>query len=605
MGTYIDDLKRVLSDFQDKVESDLEEIRSHKVAVQQIRAEMQEGMSQGLFYRDDKRLIISAPEIIIGNVDENGMLMDGASIVTVRGGEVNLQGVGEAGSVNTCASSIRQTAVDCGIDGKEEVVRETSQVVSQATSIVLESNNATGVFSKTPNVKAGNGGVLIHADSQLQLEASIPAESHKGMLNTKLVELGKKKSDLLEIANAKKKNFEQIAKQLEKIIEEQEDLTTDDNAIKANTKEINKLQHKFDFYSHALAKATESWIETVSRLAEVCRQKTVIEAEKDTIVTGDDYKKKSTGASVTILGENVFMISADGEGNLRDNDTSGIEIMASTVGIDSSEYDQSLKKGGSVSISAETINFETVNPTQLEHDDNGELKKGQYPVVGDIFIRSKNISVEAVDREIKDGNNEEKALAKDSSIVIRAEKMDFSTTDTEGKATGSVKVNSKEVRVTSLDSSDNGNQVSDGSNMLLLSENMFLGTKSSSDNKFLKPKTLQVIGDKIGLFACEALAAKSVDGQGKTKSLLQLTENSASISGSKTQVYGETTIHAKLEVKDNVTIPDASIDNLEVGKSMKTPNFTIGTKISKPAQAEKPNDNVDVKESKLGSDNKK
>lgn len=603
MGTYIDDLKRVLSDFQDKVESDLEEIRSHKVAVQQIRAEIQEGMSQGLFYRDDKRLIISAPEIIIGNVDENGMLMDGASIVTVRGGEVNLQGIGEAGSVNTCASSIRQTAVDCGIDGKEEVVRETSQVVSQATSIVLESCNATGVFSKSPNVKAGNGGVLIHADSQLQLEASIQAESHKAMLNTKLAELGKKKSDLLKIANTKKKNFESIAKQLEDIIEEQENLTTDDNAIKTNIKDINKLQYKFDFYSHALKDATDSWIDIISRLAEVCRQKTAIGEKKDAIVVGDDYKKKSTGAVVSIMGENIFMVSADGEGNLRDNNGSGIEILAKTVGIESSEYNQSLKKGGSVSISAETINFETINPTQLEYDDNGELKKGQYPVVGDIFIRSKNISVEAVDREIKDGNNEEKALAKDSSIVIRAEKMDFNTTDTEGKATGSVNVNSKEVRVTSLDSSDNGNKVTDGSKMLLLSENMFLGIKSSDDNKFLKPKILQAISDKIGFFACGALAAKSVDGQGKTKSLLQLTENSASISGSKTQVYGDTTICAKLDVKGKVTLPDVAIDNLDVSKSLSAPDIKSGIKVSKPAQAEKPKDDVDVKESKLDNKN--
>jgi hypothetical protein len=437
----------------------------------------------------------------------------------------------------------------------------------------------------------------------LQLEASIQAESHKAMLNTKLAELGKKKSDLLKIANTKKKNFESIAKQLEDIIEEQENLTTDDNAIKTNIKDINKLQYKFDFYSHALKDATDSWIDIISRLAEVCRQKTAIGEKKDAIVVGDDYKKKSTGAVVSIMGENIFMVSADGEGNLRDNNGSGIEILAKTVGIESSEYNQSLKKGGSVSISAETINFETINPTQLEYDDNGELKKGQYPVVGDIFIRSKNISVEAVDREIKDGNNEEKALAKDSSIVIRAEKMDFNTTDTEGKATGSVNVNSKEVRVTSLDSSDNGNKVTDGSKMLLLSENMFLGIKSSDDNKFLKPKILQAISDKIGFFACGALAAKSVDGQGKTKSLLQLTENSASISGSKTQVYGDTTICAKLDVKGKVTLPDVAIDNLDVSKSLSAPDIKSGIKVSKPAQAEKPKDDVDVKESKLDNKN--
>ena len=603
MGSFIDKLKEALKGFKDEDDRSIGKNYEHKHNVQKLRAEMQEGMFKGLFYRDGNRLIISAPEVIIGNVDENGMLIEGGS-VTIRAGEVNLQGVGENGSVNTCAASIRQTAQDRGIDGKEAVVWNKSEIVNQAASIVLESNNTDNVFYKEPEI-TDRGGIVIHSDSTLQLEACISAESCKSKVEASITELENKKNEIEDIVNEKEQNFEAIAKDLQTIIEKQEELSTDDQTVKANLKELKKLQYKFEFNSRALKEATDSWFDAISALAEVCRQKEALEAKKDTIVVGDDYKTNSTGASVSIVGERIDLLSEDGENNRRDNDGSGIGIYANEVEIASREKDQSLKKDGSVIISAKSLGFNTVSPTNLEENDNGTIKNGQFPVVGDIFIRSKNISVEAVDREIKDGNNEEKALAKDSSIVIRAEKMDFNTTDTEGKATGSVKVNSKEVRVTSLDSSDNGNQVSDGSNMLLLSENMFLGAKSSSDNKFLKPKTLQVVGDKIGLFACEALAAKSVDGQGKTKSLLQLTENSASISGSKTQVYGETTIHAKLEVKDKVTIPDATVDNLEVGKSMKTPNFTIGTKISKPVQAEKPNDNVDVKESKLDSGDKK
>ena len=88
-------------------------------------------------------MIISAPNIVIGNVDKNGdLLSGGVGNVTIKGSNVALEGVGDGGSVVTRASSIRQTAVDPGVDGVENVVRSTSEIVSQAGSIVLHSSEA-------------------------------------------------------------------------------------------------------------------------------------------------------------------------------------------------------------------------------------------------------------------------------------------------------------------------------------------------------------------------------------------------------------------------------------------------------------------------------
>lgn len=577
MGTFTDDWKSALEEFQKSVNKDLEEIRAHKTEVMALKSEMQRGLPQGLIYRDGNRLIISAPEVIIGNVDESGALLPGGSVVTVRAEQVDLQGVGAAGGVHTRAASIRQIAVDPGIDGKESVVRAMSEVVSQATSIVIESDDAIDVFSKRPS-SAGHGGVLIHADSSLRLEASITAEQHKSEIEAKIKELESSKKTLEKLADGQKKGFDAIAKQLDEIMEEQEKITADENEIRTSFLDLDELQDQFSVNSHALAKATESWIETVSTLAEVNRQITALKAEKEAITTGDAYKKKSTGANVSIVGERISMVSADGEGNLRDNEGAGIGILANKVSIASREADQSLKKEGSVSISAKTLNLTTVNPTGLEYDDKGTLKTGKYPVEGDVFIRSKNITMEAVDNEIENGEKKETALTKEGKIAVRAESMDFTTTDTEGKATGSIGINSKAVNIRSIDVDKDkrtDDKLAAGGTMLLLSEKMYVGAK----DKDHKSKKLQAVSEEMGLFADKTLEAQQGDG----KAIVQLDGGNASIAGSKTQIYGDTTVNAKTEIKGDLKAPKATIDNVEAKSSFKSSNISDGIAVPAPA----------------------
>ena len=577
MGNFSDEWKKVLEEFQNSVSKDLEEIRHCKAEVQAMRAQMQEGLKQGLYYRDGTRLIISAPEIIIGDVDESGALMSETSKVTVRGGHVDLQGVGLGGCVHTRAASIRQTAVDTGIDGQEAVVGPVSEVVSQAANIVIESNDAYEVFSKNP-VSAGRGGISIHADSSLMLEASVTAEQHKATVEARTKELEQAKKSLEKTASAQKKNFDNLAKQVEKIMADQEKITGDENEIRASFRDLDEMQDQFDVCSKALAKVTDGWIRTVSSLAEVSRQITALKSVKDEIVTGDSYKKESTGACVSIVGERIDLISADGEGNLRDNEGAGIGIVGNEVNIASREADQSLKKEGSVSISAKTLNLTTVNPAGLEYDDKGMLKKGKLPVEGDVFIRSKNITVEAVDNEIEDGKNKETSLTKEGKIAVRAETMDFTTTDTEGKATGSIGINSKVVNIRSIDvdkEKRTDDKLAAGGSMLLLSEKMYVGAK----DKDHKSKKLQAVSEEMGFFADKTLEVQQGDG----KAIVQLDGGNASIAGGKTQIYGDTTVNAKAEIKGDLKAPKATIDNVEAKSSFKSSNISDGIAVPAPA----------------------
>ena len=96
-----------LSEFESSVKKDLDEIRKCKAEMQQMKLELA-SMKKGRVISDNERLILSAPEIIIGHVDEGGMLKEGsASHIIVRGTQVDVHGIGQGGQVAMRAPSIR------------------------------------------------------------------------------------------------------------------------------------------------------------------------------------------------------------------------------------------------------------------------------------------------------------------------------------------------------------------------------------------------------------------------------------------------------------------------------------------------------------------
>ena len=171
-----------LSEFESSVKKDLDEIRKCKAEMQQMKLELA-SMKKGRVISDNERLILSAPEIIIGHVDEGGMLKEGsASHIIVRGTQVDVHGIGQGGQVAMRAPSIRQIAEDPGSDGRERVVYSNSEVVSQARNITLQSNDVEGMFSDYPG-STGGSGILIHADQEVKIDASISSEKKEERLS--------------------------------------------------------------------------------------------------------------------------------------------------------------------------------------------------------------------------------------------------------------------------------------------------------------------------------------------------------------------------------------------------------------------------------------
>jgi uncharacterized protein YfeS len=631
MDYIIKDWEKKMSAFESSVEKDLKEIRKCKADIQQMRNEIQREKQGNYFVRDAQRIILSAPEIILGNVDPDGVLYDGAaSKIVLRGTDVDLEASGHGGRVETRAASIRQIAEDPGSDGHEHVVGVLSEVVSQARQIVIQSDDATGAFSALPS--SGGSGVRIHTDSQIEISATQTAESREKQLENRIKELETRKSQLKEQAADHKESFGDLIKEIEELIQKREELVKDDNAIRAKYNEMEEANAELELATESLGEEARSYSAILAMLSETNRLLKCFKDEKSKIKKGDDFKKNATGCAVSILGERIGLASVDGEGNLRDTDGSGIAMTANRVSIAAIEADGKLKEKGQVRIQAKnvevttagtadatydkgeltkatyeaegdftlksknitiesvdyevadkkrkekqltadskiklrakTIEVSTESSANVEVDDEGKLTKANYQAEGDIIVRSKTLTVASTDNDLENDETKEKALTAGGTITIRAEKMDLAATDTEGKATGSVSINAKDVSLKSMDTdkeSHDDKALAAGSTMLIVSETMNVGAKS----KDMKSKKVETMSEEISVAADKTLEHSQGDGKASVK----LADGKATVEASKTQIGCDT------EVKGEVKAPKATIDKVQVNQSFKSPNITDG-----------------------------
>lgn len=593
MDYIFNDWEKKLSNFADSVEKDLNEIRQCKAEIQQMKLEMEVERQKGRYVRDDHKLVLSAPEIVIGNVDRNGTLFPGGSTIVVRGTDVGVQAAGEGGLLEMRAAGIRQIAEDPGVDGYEHVVYNRSEVVSQARNIIIQSDETTDAFF-APTIPTGGSGVRIHADQKVDIEAAMMAESREELLGD-MIKSAENMQELLKAqADQQKSGLHSSILEITKLIEKKEKLAEDYTAVRANAADIQSLDRQIRELSSSIANNIYDYTEVLSQLAEANRQAKSFKALKEAVVKGKDFKTKPTGAAVAITGEHISLVSADGEGNLRDNEGSGISMKANTVDIASVEEDGKLKKEGQVSITAKSIGMTTAGETGQEYEE-GVLKTATYTTEGDVVIRSKNITLESTDYEVADKELKEKALTKDGKISIRAEKTDLSAVNTEGKAAGSISLNAKDVNLKAMDTdkeSHEDKEPAQGGKVQLLAENMLLGEKDKS-------KQLQMVSETISLAAAKELKAQ----QGEEKAVVKLSDEKTAITASEvnvkaktaiegdtqikgetkikgdTEVDGSTKVSGDSEVKGEVKSPKATIDNIEAKSSLKSPNISDGIAI--------------------------
>ena len=632
MAYIFEEWKKMLEKFQQCVDKGVEEMHQQKAEVQQIKTDIFNRLDRGAYYHDDERIVISAPEIVIGNVDKSGAL-NGSYVgtVVIKGSDVSLEGVGETGRIVSRAPIIHQKAVNPGIDGRENVVCDSSEIVSQACDIVLHSSDAKGEFSQLP-LHAGRGGISLHADKKFNIEAAVTAERRKKQIEDVIKGLDTQSKELKKSVENQKKAVDKFLQDMIKLAEKEEKLNSPkDHSTFTNLTDISKVHEQMEALMPSVYRSTQTFIDLVSELAEVNRRKNALEKEKGAIKTGDDFKKKSTGASMSVVAESISVATADGDGNLHTNPGAGISVRTPRMGLNMHDdqgalakdgyfsvsaqnitldtvnpkdkgkewpmegkvkiqskdinleaidykmndknqlWEKELTKEGKITMSAKTVEVSTANPKGIERDEKGKFIKGEFVGEGDVIIRSKTVSVESLDYEVKDGKLSTKALTKDGKLGIRTEKTTVIAADTEGKATGSINLNAKAVNVKSMDVDKEkltDSKLAAGSTMTLVSEKMYVGAKS----KDVKSKKVQTVSEEIGAFADKTLEMQ----QGEGKAAVQLDGGNAAVSGSKTQVYGETTINGKTEVKDELKAPKVVGDSVEAKSAFKSKNISDG-----------------------------
>lgn len=563
-----DDWMERLNTFQDGLKKELKEFRKCKAEMQQIKEEIFARANKGYFMYDDDRIIISAPEIIIGNVDRSGELK-GPSRVMIRANNIGLEGVGESGTVVTRATSISSRAEDPGTDGMEAVVYDGANITSLARTISIDSSSVTGYYGREAETKSSPG-LTFHSDGNLTIDASISSKTQKNQ-----IEAETKKVDgdikLLEtgVDNIKKSLKWQMDR-MKNMLKNEKGLMEGEELLNTNVAAIDTMETVLTGASHDLLRTVGSYIADATRLAEAYRRKKILEQRDKDIKSGDEFNSKTTGATITINAESTIMTTKDGDGNVRTNDEAGIVINSPKMNIGyADEANGKLIEKSSVKIASESIALLT---NDIDDSDSSNVA---YPAKGEIRLNSKEIVMTSNDYMAKDNEPYAvKALTEKGKIHIEASEVAIDTANEKGEQSGTIDINGKDVSITTMDldaSSGKKDKFSASGNLLVLSPKVIVG--SSEDN--MKTELVQVAGTKTAIFATEE--AQIAQG-GDSPVGIDIKSEGMHVNTKQRYFYdGESSVYGKVSFIGNVESFAITADSLFVQKHFVGPTSEQGT----------------------------
>ncbi len=576
-----------MNDFKASIDKELDEMRRCKAEMQEIRKEITNQFNVGYYKRDDRRIVISAPEIIIGNVLKDGSLIPNEpSKVIIRSNNICQEGVGTtygSGSITNKATQIKNICMDVGIDGVEAVVGDESLFSVQAQGIALQSESTDGTFVDTPCAKKGE--INLQADEHVTVAALAPLGYRKSQI-----------VDLIELQENKKKEYEQEAKskllQIESCTNTLTQLYSEGNQIynaqvngkkedfKAapNLIDIEELRKLIKIKQTALNNLFKEFLENTSKAAEANRQAKSLKTIKTEIEKTQENVKnhKSTNASIDILAENTTIQSIDANCEICKSDGAGLGIKAKNVDVSAINAGKGLINDSHFSVNTHHIKLSTAN-----RKFNGDTV--EQPAEGDVKITSRDITMESVDKEYNaqkatpgatgDELFVEKELAKGGFIKLRAKNVNVRSQTTEGEPEGEFNVNSKIVKMgaVSQDQSTKDLVVAKGS---LIDLNYEGARIASTEWLALHSRKSALLTSKENLELHQ-----DVD-----KAVIQLSNGKATVKGKDTDIMGTTTLTGKTTFKADAQFETASIKKLTVDSGIKTPNSSEGN-VGAPASA--------------------
>lgn len=586
------DSKYILDSWKEKLDKfltaaqnaskEVEEIHKCKREVQQIKEEIYNSVRSGYYLRDNNRIVISAPEIVIGNVDKDGILKDASSVI-IRSNNIKVEGVGSSGSVAIRANTISNRTEDPGIDGLEAVVYDSANYSCRSGAITLDSTLTDGVFYRDGN--GSSTGINLRSDTSISIDASLSIDESYGMKKTieqRHDAVKKIAQDLQKIVNKQNTSINNAMDDIMKSLDTKDKWLLNDELTNANVESLDELIETVKEKFSSVVGQIRNHICALSELAEMKRREAALGNIKSNLKRASYYKEKSTGAWLTLNGESIIMSTRDGDGKLRENDSSGVLLdQIKNINVVAKDGKGALLKDSHVNIEAQDISLIT-NASKREDND----KTLHYDTAeGSVRVNSKNVVVTAYDYDVpEDGKKDAdsqykmKQLAAKGKITIGANSIDINSADQEGKAAGTVDINSKSIVLQAVNkTNDDGNgggsndkpKLTDGGTTKIFAKNINIGGEKLKDDA--KAEKIIVTAKKVAAEGDEE--ADLMQGKDK-KNYVMLKSNKLNAKNSDAQIL-ESSKHdfsGNVNISKEAKIKTASIGDLTAKTSLKSPN---------------------------------
>ena len=538
-------------------------------------------LATGRFIRDDGRLILSAPEIIIGNVDEYGTLLDGHSAVTLRGKNLNLHGVSEEGSINARANVIDAVSEDPGIDGSSHVAYPGSKMRMLAREISISAEEplfydtnpiSDGYFisSLSPN---GGQGVTISSDSHINISAQTSVDRRRDQVNESLTRYRECRASLqTSSANVTQK----VADSQIKFLTAYNSRIVNEFDARTSYWAIDQMYDAFIASSAEFCHALYDYYIVSANQHENERIISCLQSEMNRLnALNATFKTASTNTSVNISSEIVNVASVDGDNNVRSNKEAGVNINARRINATTFNQDNSLfaAEDSGILLCSNSIDLYAVKQVAKNSEVNSTP-------TGSISLWSKDISMDTSGWKQKDSQPAERTgLAADSQISMCSSNVRVASLNEKNEAVGKVSVNAKNISLRSMNLDENGKNAKlckDGK--ISVKSELF----SVTSDKDKTPSQVQVHATKGFRISTDdfQLTNQKEDSQFvlADKKLLIHTADKTAISNI-VQIPDLTT--------DELTTDTITVSNIDVKSSLKSSTINDGTKTPKRPKVDK------------------
>ena len=551
-----------LNNFKQALDKELQDIQQCKAELAEIQKEVQESLSGIRYIREEGRLVLSAPEIVIGDVDPLGVLGPRYSKVIIRGNEVKVEGTSR---ILNRAPEIHSLAEHPGRDGQESTLPYHSEIVQVARNVLVNGVNDAEVINPNRDM-VSRPGVAITSRGSIDVNASVSCEYESQQLDQAIQALKNQKSQTDKQIADIEKEVKAASMELDLLLK-LPDVNVSDTLVRVNYLDISELHEEYNQKVKRMCEKCMAYYSALATQADTNLRIAALEKQKETVKGRKaNFEEQTTGSSIYLQSERIRLDTRDGDYHTRTNPEAGFFVNSSHISLTSymddwKTIEESYLYVGTQKATISTQNYNYSDPQKGE---------GEVVTEGEVNILSKTVRVQAVDADLKEFEPTEKALTPESQLTVRMEQTQVQATDTEGKATGLIDMNAKNLRLKSMDvdkESGEEKELSQGSQLQLLAESMFIGSTEDKQQTLLA----QVAADRLKLFA----KTENEWQLDEDKGLLRLKGGTATFSSKGLEFWGKTTFNDQAQFTV-VQVGDVKVDNIDVSKSSKTPHTSDG-----------------------------